>query len=132
MDFETIELNIDDGVAVLALNRPEALNSFTAQMHEEVRSALKEIRAGAVRCLVLTGRGRGFCAGQDLNDRAVAPGSASIDLGESVERNYNPLIRALTELEMPVICAVNGVAAGAGASVALACDILLAARSARL
>jgi 2-(1,2-epoxy-1,2-dihydrophenyl)acetyl-CoA isomerase len=131
MHFETIEYNLDEGVAVLRLNRPETLNSFNTQMHAEVRSALGVARRDkAVRCLLITGNGRGFCAGQDLNDRAVAPGGDAVDLGESVEQNYNPLIRAIAALELPVICAVNGVAAGAGASIALACDIVLAARSA--
>lgn len=130
--FETIEFTIDEGVAQLTLNRPDRLNSFTVQMHQEVAAALTETRVGnGARALLITGAGRGFCAGQDLNDRAVAPGSGPVDLGESVERYYNPLIRSLTSLEMPVICAVNGVAAGAGANVALACDIVLAARSAK-
>lgn len=131
MAFETIEYTVEDAVAILRLNRPETLNSFTTQMHAEVRAALTAARKDpAVRCLLLSGNGRGFCAGQDLNDRAVAPGAEAVDLGESVEQNYNPLIRAITALELPVICAVNGVAAGAGASIALACDIVLAARSA--
>lgn len=132
MAFETIELAIADGVARLTLNRPDRLNSFTVQMHGEVAAALDEIeRDGAVRALVLTGAGRGFCAGQDLSDRAVAPGGDSVDLGDSVERYYAPLIRRLTGLQMPVIAAVNGVAAGAGANIALACDIVIAARSAK-
>jgi 2-(1,2-epoxy-1,2-dihydrophenyl)acetyl-CoA isomerase len=131
MAYETIEYSLSDGVGVLRLNRPESLNSFNTLMHAEVRAALKVVRSDkAVRCLLLTGNGRGFCAGQDLNDRAVAPGEEAVDLGESVEQNYNPLIRAITALEKPVSCAVNGVAAGAGASIALACDIVLAARSA--
>lgn len=131
MSFETIEYTVEDGVAILRLNRPDMLNSFNTRMHAEVRAALAAVRKDrAVRCLLITGNGRGFCAGQDLNDRAVAPGAEAVDLGESVEQNYNPLIRAITALEMPVVCAVNGVAAGAGASIALACDIVLAARSA--
>jgi len=131
MSYETIEYTVEDGVAILRLNRPETLNSFNTAMHREVREALKSARRDRdVRCLLVTGNGRGFCAGQDLNDRAVAPGADPVDLGESVEQNYNPLIRALTGLEKPVVCAVNGVAAGAGASIALACDIVLAARSA--
>src|SRR3712207_2768263 len=97
-------------------------------MHEEVADALS--RLDGARVLVLTGAGRGFCAGQDLNDRAVAPGQA-VDLGESVERRYNPLIRTLTSLPFPVIAQVNGVAAGAGANIALACDIVIAAKSAK-
>lgn len=131
MSFEHILFTIEQGVATLTLNRPEQLNSFNAAMHKEVREALKQVRQHAkVRCLLITGAGRGFCAGQDLGDRNVAPGTAAPDLGESIEKNYNPLIRALRDLPMPVICAVNGVAAGAGANIALACDITLAAKSA--
>jgi 2-(1,2-epoxy-1,2-dihydrophenyl)acetyl-CoA isomerase len=128
--FESIRLQIADGVATLTLNRPERLNSFTVAMHGEVRAALDAVRGDAgVRCLVLTGAGRGFCAGQDLNDRAVAPGAA-VDLGHSIETYYKPLILALRTLPMPVLGAVNGVAAGAGANLALACDIVIAARAA--
>ncbi|HEX8216576.1 MAG TPA: 2-(1,2-epoxy-1,2-dihydrophenyl)acetyl-CoA isomerase PaaG [Allosphingosinicella sp.] len=128
MTYETIDLKLEAGVARLTLNRPDRLNSFTVQMHEEVGDALSKLEGA--RVLVLTGAGRGFCAGQDLNDRAVAPGAA-VDLGESVEQRYNPLIRRLTGLEMPVIARVNGVAAGAGANIALACDIVIAAKSAK-
>ena len=128
MAYETIEFKLEAGVARLTLNRPDRLNSFTVQMHEEVADALGQL--GEARCLVLTGAGRGFCAGQDLNDRAVAPGQ-SVDLGESVEQRYNPLIRKLVALPMPVIARVNGVAAGAGANIALAGDIVIAARSAK-
>ncbi|MCP1610581.1 2-(1,2-epoxy-1,2-dihydrophenyl)acetyl-CoA isomerase [Azospirillum lipoferum] len=128
---KTILLDIADGVATITLNRPDRLNSFTAAMHEELREAVAEVRDDkSVRCLLLTGAGRGFCAGQDLSDRAVAPGAQGPDLGVSIETNYNPLIRSLRSLPMPVVCAVNGVAAGAGANIALACDIVLAARSA--
>lgn len=131
MSFETIEFSIENGVATLALNRPDSLNSFTTQMHAEVREALHKVSENPeVRCLLLTGNGRGFCAGQDLNDRAVTAHGGPPDLGESVEKNYNPLIRTLMTMPKPVICAVNGVAAGAGASIALACDIVFAARSA--
>lgn len=131
MSFEHILFTIEQGVATLTLNRPAQLNSFNAQMHKEVREALKQVRQNAeVRCLLITANGRGFCAGQDLSDRNVAPGAAMPDLGESIEKNYNPLIRTLRDLPMPVVCAVNGVAAGAGANIALACDITLAARSA--
>jgi 2-(1,2-epoxy-1,2-dihydrophenyl)acetyl-CoA isomerase len=131
MGFDCIEYTVEDGVAILRLNRPDTLNSFNTQMHAEVRAALDAVRTDrAVRCLLLTGTGRGFCAGQDLGDRAVAPGAEPVDLGASVEQNYNPLVRAITALDLPVVCAVNGVAAGAGASIALACDIVLAARSA--
>jgi len=131
MSYETIEFEITDGVAVLTLNRPDSLNSFNAQMHGEVKEALKAVKkSDEVRCLLITGNGRGFCAGQDLSDRNVAPGAEMPNLGESIEKNYNPLIRTINGLEMPVICAVNGVAAGAGANIAFACDIVLAAKSA--
>ena len=128
MAYETIEFKLEGGIARLTLNRPDRLNSFTVQMHEEVADALA--RLDGARVLVLTGAGRGFCAGQDLNDRAVAPGE-QVDLGHSVETYYNPLIRRLTSLPFPVIARVNGVAAGAGANIALACDIVIAARSAK-
>jgi 2-(1,2-epoxy-1,2-dihydrophenyl)acetyl-CoA isomerase len=115
----------------LTLNRPDKLNSFNVQMHQELRSALDSIAAGKqARVVVLTGAGRGFCAGQDLSDRAVAPGGAAVDLGESVEKHYGPLVKSIRALPLPVVCAVNGVAAGAGANIALACDIVVATRSA--
>ena len=127
MAYETIQF--DHGpVARITLNRPDRLNSFTVQMHEELREALNSL--GDARVLVLTGAGRGFCAGQDLNDRAVTPGQA-VDLGETVEQCWNPLIRKLTSLPQPVIARINGVAAGAGANIALACDIVVAAKSAK-
>ena len=128
MAYQTIDFKLEGGIARLTLNRPDRLNSFTVEMHEEVADALAKL--DGARVLVLTGAGRGFCAGQDLNDRAVAPGE-SVDLGESVELRYNPLIRTLTSLPFPVIARVNGVAAGAGANIALACDIVIAARSAK-
>jgi 2-(1,2-epoxy-1,2-dihydrophenyl)acetyl-CoA isomerase len=127
--YETILFTLEGGVARLTLNRPDRLNSFTVEMHEEVADALGRLEGA--RVLVLTGAGRGFCAGQDLNDRAVAPGAA-VDLGQSVEKYYNPLIRRLVALPFPVIARVNGVAAGAGANLALACDIVIAATSAKL
>jgi 2-(1,2-epoxy-1,2-dihydrophenyl)acetyl-CoA isomerase len=131
MSYNTILLETADGIATLTLNRPDKLNSFTAEMHAEVRAALAQVASDkAVRVLVLTGAGRGFCAGQDLGDRAVAPGAEAVDLGKSVEQYYAPLVLALRALPMPVICAVNGVAAGAGANLALACDIVVAAKSA--
>ena len=132
MAFETIQFSIAAGVARLTLNRPDRLNSFTVQMHGEVAQALNQIEADrTVRVLLLTGAGRGFCAGQDLADRAVAPGVGGVDLGESVELYYNPLVRRLVALPFPVVCAVNGVAAGAGANLALAADIVIAAKSAK-
>jgi 2-(1,2-epoxy-1,2-dihydrophenyl)acetyl-CoA isomerase len=128
MAYQTIDFKADGPIARITLNRPDRLNSFTVQMHEELRDALASL--GDARVLILTGAGRGFCAGQDLNDRAVAPGQA-VDLGETVEQCWNPLIRTLTSLPQPVIARINGVAAGAGANIALACDIVIAARSAK-
>ena len=129
MSYQCILFSISDGVARLTLNRPEKLNSFTTEMHAEVRDALARVRAESTRVLVITGAGRAFCAGQDLGDRAVAPGSRGVDLGESIEKNYAPLVLSLRALPMPVIAAVNGVAAGAGANIALACDLVVAAKS---
>lgn len=132
MTYETILFERRNGVARLTLNRPDRLNSFNTVMHGEVADALGVVEGDPdTRALLLTGAGRGFCAGQDLGDRAVAPGGAPVDLGDSVERYYAPLIRRLAALEKPVVCAVNGVAAGAGANIALACDIVIAGRSAR-
>ena len=130
MSYQNILFDLKGGVARLTLNRPDRLNSFNTAMHAEVREALGSLKGSDARVLVLTGAGRGFCAGQDLNDRAVAPGGAAADLGESVEKNYKPLVLALRSLPIPVIAAVNGVAAGAGANIALACDLVIAARSA--
>jgi 2-(1,2-epoxy-1,2-dihydrophenyl)acetyl-CoA isomerase len=131
MTYETILHASAGGVARITLNRPDRLNSFTTQMHEELRDALARVKADAsARVLLLTGAGRGFCAGQDLSDRAVAPGDAPVDLGASIENNYRPLILTLRSLPMPVVCAVNGVAAGAGANIALCCDLVIAAKSA--
>jgi 2-(1,2-epoxy-1,2-dihydrophenyl)acetyl-CoA isomerase len=130
VSYQHIIFEVTDAIARLTFNRPERLNSFNTAMHAEVRSALAEIGDGSARVLVITGAGRGFCAGQDLNDRAVAPGGAAPDLADSIERYYKPLVLALRALPMPVIAAVNGVAAGAGANLALACDLVIAARSA--
>lgn len=130
MAYECILFSVADGVGRITLNRPDKLNSFTAQMHAELRAALKRLEPEGARVLVLTGAGRGFCAGQDLGDRAVAPAGTRADLGASIESNYKPLMLSLRDLRMPVIAAVNGVAAGAGANIALACDIVIAARSA--
>lgn len=132
MSYETILFDVAGGSARITLNRPDRLNAFTVQMHEELADALTAVEQdGAIRALLLTGAGRGFCAGQDLSDRAVAPGGETVDLGDSVDRYYAPLIRRLASLPKPVVCAVNGVAAGAGANIALACDIVIAARSAK-
>lgn len=129
-DYETIQFELRDRVARITLNRPDRLNSFTAQMHQELREVLHD-SIGDARVIILTGAGRGFCAGQDLNDRAVSQGDRPIDLGSTVESSWNPLIRCLASLPQPVIARVNGVAAGAGANIALACDIAVAARSAK-
>lgn len=130
MSYQCILFEVKEGIARLTLNRPERLNSFNTQMHDEVRAALASIPASSARVLVISGAGRGFCAGQDLSDRAVAPGGAPPDLAASIEKYYKPLVLALRSLPMPVIAAVNGVAAGAGANIALACDLVIAARSA--
>jgi 2-(1,2-epoxy-1,2-dihydrophenyl)acetyl-CoA isomerase len=130
MSYQHILFDVAAGIARLTFNRPDRLNSFNAAMHAEVREALARAGSSDARVLVVTGAGRGFCAGQDLGDRAVAPGGTAADLGESIEKNYKPLVLALRGLPMPVIAAVNGVAAGAGANIALACDLVIAARSA--
>lgn len=131
MGYETILFAEDGAVATITLNRPDKLNSFTARMHGELRDAIRRVREGGTsRCLLLTGAGRGFCAGQDLSDRVMGEGQAPPDLGHTLSTLYNPLVMGLRALEMPVVCAVNGVAAGAGANLALGCDIVLAARSA--
>ncbi|EMA3640091.1 2-(1,2-epoxy-1,2-dihydrophenyl)acetyl-CoA isomerase [Providencia stuartii] len=122
---------LENGVLTITLNHPDRLNSFNDEMHRQLSDALKIAeRDDTVRCLVITGAGRGFCAGQDLNDRNVSVSEQAPDLGYSVETFYNPLIRRLTSLPKPIICAVNGVAAGAGAAIALAGDIVIAAKSA--
>jgi 2-(1,2-epoxy-1,2-dihydrophenyl)acetyl-CoA isomerase len=131
MNYEQIRFETGDRIARITLNRPDRLNSFTAQMHAELRDALARVTGdGDARVLVLTGAGRAFCAGQDLSDRAVAPGAAPVDLGASIEDNYRPLVLSIRNLPLPVVCAVNGVAAGAGANIALACDIVIATKSA--
>ena len=129
MDYETIDFKLDEGIARITLNRPDRLNSFTMQMHQELRDALA--RCSESRVIVLTGAGRGFCAGQDLNERAVASDDRPVDLGVTVETGWNPLITMLAGMSQPIIARVNGVAAGAGANVAFACDIVVAARSAK-
>lgn len=121
----------DGAVRTLTLNRPKALNSFTAAMHAELRRALADAAADAgVRCVVLTGAGRGFCAGQDLNDEGMGVNGQANDVQGVVERLYKPLILAIRAMPVPVLAMVNGVAAGAGANIALACDMAIAARSA--
>ena len=128
MTYETILFDRTGDIARITLNRPERLNSFTSAMHTELRAAIDNL--GGARVVILTGAGSGFCAGQDLNDRTVASGETA-DLGDTVERDWNPLIRTLAALPQPVIARVNGVAAGAGANIALACDLVVAAKSAK-
>lgn len=130
MAYQNIMLEQQDGVARIWLNRPDKLNSFTAAMHTELADALSLLEQGGARVLVLSGKGRGFCAGQDLSERQPTEGQR-VDLGETVEQFYAPLIRRLNALPMPVVVGVNGVAAGAGANLALAgADIVVAAESA--
>jgi 2-(1,2-epoxy-1,2-dihydrophenyl)acetyl-CoA isomerase len=130
-DYQNIIYASDGGVARITLNQPERLNSFTDAMHADLRDALARVKSDAsLRALLLTGAGRGFCAGQDLSEREVPPGMEPVDIGATIERNYKPLVLTLRALPIPVVCAVNGVAAGAGANVALACDIVIAAKSA--
>ena len=132
MSDQDILFDTEGPLAILTLNRPDSLNSFTADMLAALRAALQRvIDDESLRAVLITGAGRGFCAGQDLNDRFSSSAEERVDLGQTVDSNYNPLVRRLTTMDKPVVCAVNGVAAGAGASVALACDIVLAARSAK-
>lgn len=133
MEYRNILYTVEEGVARLTLNRPDKLNSFTGEMHAELRHALDALQADmGARVLILSGAGRAFCAGQDLADPDMAktPAGAMPDIGNVVERNYKPLVLRLQNLRVPTIAAVNGIAAGAGASVALACDLVVAARSA--
>src|SRR3954464_10309357 len=118
MSYQTILFDVAGGVARLTLNRPDRLNSFNTAMHGEVREALGSLNGSGARVLVLTGAGRGFCAGQDLGDRAVAPSGGAVDLGESIEKNYKPLVMALRNLPIPVITTFSGVAARARGSLA--------------
>lgn len=130
MKYRFIDYELSEGVATITLNRPDVLNSVNADMGREVQDALTHAAASAeVRCVLLTGKGRGFCAGQDLAE-AAGPGAEDFDLGDAVARTYNPIVRQITSMEKPVVCAVNGVAAGAGANIALACDLVIAADTA--
>lgn len=127
---QCIQFSVKQGLARITLHRPDKLNSFTVTMHLQLAQALTELEQQGARVLLLTGSGRAFCAGQDLSERQVAPGAPPVDLGLSVEKYYGPLVRRLRALPMPVVVGVNGVAAGAGASLALAGDIVVAKQSA--
>jgi 2-(1,2-epoxy-1,2-dihydrophenyl)acetyl-CoA isomerase len=128
--MSSILVSLDGGVLTVTLNRPDKLNAFNPEMHQQLRKALERaLDEVAVRAVLLTGAGRGFCAGQDLSERNLSA-DAPIDLSVSLGSHYNPLVRRLRELPKPIVCAVNGVAAGAGANIALACDLVIAARSA--
>jgi 2-(1,2-epoxy-1,2-dihydrophenyl)acetyl-CoA isomerase len=130
MAYETVLLELTGPIARITLNRPDKLNSFNTTMHQELRDALRSVEHRA-RVIVLTGAGRGFCAGQDLGERSMGSDGHAVDLGVTVETAWNPLIRRIVEMPQPIIARVNGVAAGAGANVALAADIVVAARSAK-
>jgi 2-(1,2-epoxy-1,2-dihydrophenyl)acetyl-CoA isomerase len=130
MDETPILVEKREGFRIVTLNRPARLNAFTEDMHLALQAVLDDVEADSgCRALLLTGAGRGFCAGQDLNDRLAKPGEKLV-LGGTLEHFYNPLVRRLRALPFPVVAAVNGVAAGAGANIALACDIVLAGKSA--
>ena len=131
MDYHNIIYTASQGVARLTLNRPDKLNSFTGAMHGEIADALATVQSDKnIRVLVITGAGRGFCAGQDLADPEMVMGDTAPDIGNVVEKYYKPLVLRLQNLRVPTVAMVNGVAAGAGASVALACDLVIAGKSA--
>lgn len=132
MAYENILLDVSNGVATLTLNRPDRLNAVTMDMLEELSAALDEVSANEdIRALLLTGSGRGFCAGQDLSDREPNPDGTPHDLSDNLLRGYHPFLERLYNLDIPTVCAVNGVAAGAGANIALVCDIVIASESAK-
>ena len=130
MQFEHLQLQTDGPVARLTLHRPEKINAFNAGLHADLQSALQHLHSQPPRVLIIAGSGKGFCAGQDLGEDALQANGDIPDLGESIERTYNPLLRALNRCEFPIIAQVHGVAAGAGCGLALACDLVYAARSA--
>lgn len=131
--FDCVDYEVSDGVGLVRLNRPDQLNSFNVTMHKQLAEVLNLAELDeVVRAILLTGNGRGFCAGQDLSDEAILPNKETPpDLGSHIEQYYNPLVKQLFSFSKPVVCAVNGVAAGAGANIALACDIVIAGKSAK-
>jgi 2-(1,2-epoxy-1,2-dihydrophenyl)acetyl-CoA isomerase len=131
MSYQTIALTRSGGVARLTLNRPEKFNAFNSAMHAELRAAVAELRATVPRVLIVSGVGKAFCSGQDLSERELVARGEKLDLGASLDASYNVLIKSLAAFEFPIIARVQGVAAGAGASLALACDLVVAGRSAK-
>lgn len=130
MRFENLQLQTDGPVARLTLHRPDKINAFNAGLHADLQAALQQLHSHPPRVLIIAGSGKGFCAGQDLGEEVLQAGNAMPDLGERIEETYNPLLRALGRCEFPIIAQVHGVAAGAGCGLALACDLVYAARSA--
>jgi 2-(1,2-epoxy-1,2-dihydrophenyl)acetyl-CoA isomerase len=131
MTYATLLFAVESGVAEITLNRPDKLNSFNLEMHEDLRKVMRTIETDdGIRAVLITGAGRGFCAGQDLNARQGMPGPAGEHTRKSLNDNFNPLIRRIRDLKKPVVAAVNGIAAGAGANLALTCDIVIAGQSA--
>ena len=131
MDYQTITLTRDGGIARLTLNRPEKFNAFNSAMHAELRAAMADLKASPPRVLIVSGVGKAFCSGQDLSERELVARGERLDLGASLDANYNALIRSIAALEFPIVARVQGVAAGAGASFALVCDIVVAGRAAK-
>ena len=130
MSYDLIKVSSDHGVTTISLSRPDVLNSFNRRMAQELQRALSDAASDpSTRAVLLTGEGRGFCAGQDLSE-ALGKEPSAFDLGDIVKSSYVPLVKAIREMEKPVVCAVNGVAAGAGANLSLACDIVIAAEDA--
>ncbi|HKK24960.1 MAG TPA: enoyl-CoA hydratase-related protein, partial [Gracilimonas sp.] len=126
-----VKTNLTNGIFTITLDRPDKLNSFNFEMGDQLKEALMEAESNSdVRCVLLTGSGRAFCAGQDLAEATEVSNDPDRDLSEIVHHTYIPIIKGIRELEKPVICAVNGTAAGAGANIALACDIVIASEEA--
>lgn len=130
-NLSTVDFSVDEAVARLYLNRPDKLNAFNGRMHSEIQAVLEYVaNQEGIRCLLLSAHGRGFCAGQDLAERQQKD-NVSLDLGNTLDKGFNRTMRLLKRIKAPILCAVNGVAAGAGANLALNCDIVVAKHSAR-